>query len=237
MIIENLYFYDGLTNGMGCGVILVMPLGEELMKIYKIFLVVFLLFVSVYQHLAVAEDKISQKEIKSNKSESSWEAAKQKLEILKDGELSEEEECQLMWDTLWTWSKKGELEARASLFMLTFPSASDVSVLFMPGSGDELSRRRNSIALAIYSTGTHQKYFQKISNMAFQMYLNDGFEGSSFLKCLKEQSREVCAQGAQGGLVPTFDVYAAEIDALIEQGMKPKCKIQHVPKQETENAR
>lgn len=173
----------------------------------------------------------------SDVSDDTWEASKKKLEILKDGELSEEEECQLIWDTLWTWSKKGELEARASLFMLNFPSASDVSVLFMPGSGDELSHRRNAIALAIYSTGIHQEYFQKISNMAFQMYLNDGFEGGAFLKCLKEQSREVCAQRAQGGLVPTFDVYAAEIDALIEKGMKPKCNIQHAPKQETENAR
>ncbi|MDD3020827.1 MAG: hypothetical protein PHX61_07595 [Alphaproteobacteria bacterium] len=194
------------------------------MNNYKIFLVVFLLFISVYQHLALAEDKVGQEEIKSNKPDSSWEAAKQKLEILKDSKLSEEEECQLIWDTLWTWSKNGNLEARGLLYRAVYLGWWGAPAILMPGrSGDVISLKRDWIILGIYSLEGYDE--RPVENGIIELFDNNNYKEKAFLGCLKDNPKKHCVQLSYTklNLVPTFEDYAAEVDALVEMGKKQKC--------------
>ncbi len=185
-----------------------------------LFLFVLSLFIS---SIAKAED------------DPAWLADKARLEKLSSENLSEEKECQVTWDILWNWAKKGNLEARADLFYYSFPAGLHAPQLYMPGLLDEISRNRHTIILGIHSLGVQldnklQPLYIEHSNKIFNRLLNYGLKGQGFLKCLTLYPREECAQLAQDrALVPKFDEYAAEIDALIAQGMKPKCFFRRGP--------
>lgn len=52
-----------------------------------------------------------------------------------------------------------------------------------------------------------------------------GFPGKSeiLLTCMEEQRTDCAALGVEKGLIPTFEQYAARIDAFIAAGMKSEC--------------
>lgn len=163
--------------------------------------------------------------------EHTWEQDKAFLEEISSKNLSEDKKCQTSWDILWSWSKRGNLEARATMFLYSFPVGAHAPVIVMPGAGDELARRRNSIILAVHSFGVsfkekeYQKTYLDQSSLIYNAFLNDPIEGRYFLECLKTGAKEKCINYAKNRLVPSFDKYAAEIDALMAQGMKPECHL------------
>lgn len=170
--------------------------------------------------------------------EQKWAAAKEQFESLWSAEIADKERCYRAWDILWSWSKKGNLQARALLFMLVYPRWSELPQMFLPGrSGDEVSGRRDALILGIHSMGVQYQgnnepaFSNEYSRENLLNTLLVGWpKGDSFLSCLKTEPTEFCVRYAtssgaviEAPLVPTFDNYAREIEALVAQGSQPHC--------------
>jgi hypothetical protein len=169
--------------------------------------------------------------------DSEWLADKARLEKLRSENLTNEELCQKTWDILWSWSKKGNLEARAWLFFLLLPPGSHADVLHMPGrSGDYLTKIRDGLILAAHSSGVeyeNKRYNERHYGITYSFFSEmpvKNIGGDTFLKCIALSQSKDCAQIAvDKKLVPSFENYAAEIDALLTQGMKPSCSFHRDP--------
>ena len=159
-----------------------------------------------------------------------WTRDQQHLKTVLTSLASDENKCIAIWDILWPWAKRGNLEARELLFSAVYPTAPDMISLELPGSaGDVLSRRRDAIILAVHTIGFHtgeesiDQNYESDSKHFYSAFLNDGGQGSAFLKCINTEPNNECAKRFVGILFPTFDRYAAQIDAFTKNGMKPRC--------------
>lgn len=176
---------------------------------------------------------------KAAEKDSVWQADKARLENLKSENISDEKRCQETWDILWSWSKRGNLEARATLFMLVYAERPGFPQMFMPGrAGDEVSIRRDAVILGTNSIGVQYAdpvrqgvYFER-SNELYNSFFKGWSKGDGFLQCLVESSGEHCSHVAKEfsgepvdktKLIPSFQEYSQEIDALLRQGMMPTC--------------
>lgn len=160
-----------------------------------------------------------------------WLSDKARLEKLSSdkAEMSDEERCQAIWDILWPWAIKDNLEARSYLFFLMAPPP-HMKPLLLPGNtGDSVTKFKDAIIMAVhsypYQFDTDMK--ETYQNVAHTLYQQAGFEQSSsgrkFLKCL-ENSENNCAEIAvQERLVPSFEEYAKNIDVFISAGIKSHC--------------
>ena len=165
-------------------------------------------------------------------SDPQWVADEARLETLIPSEkISDQERCLMLWNTWWPWAKKGNLEARAGLLAYVFPTASDSGILIPPGSaGDYVSQVRNALILganiASADSGQDKKLqdeYKDTFELLYKLYLNDGSRGSAFAECMKDRPPRECVYN-YGDLFPSFQQYAVQIDALVVQGMRPKCK-------------
>jgi len=162
---------------------------------------------------------------------STWAMDKALLENSHLKNVSQDKECKIVWDVLWKWAKKDNLEARAMLSVLSFPAGAHAPVIIMPGAGDELSRRRSAVTLSVHSFGVNlpnrdqQDIYEHQTSMYYSEFLNDNYEGKYFLSCLKSKSQKECIPYAKDRIVPSFAKYAAEIDALLASGMEPQCSL------------
>jgi|GEM_PF-3366602 len=151
--------------------------------------------------------------------------------------LLDSEKCQLNWDLAWPWAKRGNLQARAMIYaLLTIPKRQR---LVMPGlPTDDLSLFRDTIILYVHSLGFQYEDVvdEDILSVSGEMAaFHQGEIGrlysvpSARLRaCIKAaHSREAAQQCAEvavdEGIVPSFESYAAEVDALIAQGLRPTC--------------
>lgn len=174
--------------------------------------------------------------------DSTWLTDRARLDKLLSENITDEEDCRIRWNILWPWAKKGNLEARAILSMLTFTAWPLTPQIFLPGrSGDQLSSMRDAAILSIHSIGVRfddnnqQARYDSQSKTIYNEFLPNVAFGSIFQACLKEKPGEYCTRLASSyagdpirwKLIPTFKDYAAEIDALLAQGMKPHCLYLH----------
>lgn len=154
----------------------------------------------------------------------------QNLEWEKEVEQMYDLPCEERWDKLWSSAKQGNLIARAGILFLIAPPL-DGERIFLPGrTGDSISILRDSIILAVHSTGV--KYSVKQYNLAhaetvhtFYSYVPlKEFNGKDFFSCLKEKNTQECADIAvKDRLVPSFEDYANEIDMAMSNGKTVKC--------------
>lgn len=145
---------------------------------------------------------------------------------------SPDKACQATFDLVWSWAKKGDLEARADMSDMLYPSWPGLPQMFMPGrSQDKLSSNRDAIILRIHSLGVHfadendRRRYEQNSQVIYAP-IEGTAAGSRFWMCLESKKAEECrieAAAKEYKLVPTFEEYAAEIDFLIEHGYKPAC--------------
>ena len=160
----------------------------------------------------------------------SWSTDRKHVEgILKSGNV-DENLCQDAWGTLWSWAKRGNLDARAMLSFYLLPPPY-MSIILMPGrSSDYISRTRDALVVSTHSVGGHLDeqqeddfYYSLLTSLYSELpFRNIG--GAKVLMCLQEKRSSTCADVAvKAKLVPSFDVYAAEVDALVAQGLKAKC--------------
>ncbi len=181
----------------------------------NIFLSIFVLFsLIVVWSLSAKADEISG---------DTWETAKKKMESVTFGSMSDEAQCQFVWDTLWRWSKRGNVEARYNLFRFVYPGWPGLPHIMMPGRvGDEISLVRDSAILGVYS-------LEYRSDVDIESFLNETIgvvpAGQWFIQCIKEDSIKSCVRAAhsRANLIPSFEEYALEIDTLIAGGAKQKC--------------
>lgn len=153
-----------------------------------------------------------------------WSNDKIKLE-----ELVAQGKCDEYWPLLWPWAKKGELEARDILF-----TASAVQLhspeIYPPGRyGDSISHMRDILILMIHSMP--QTSISEENNEA-RRYLETSFiaelkntpRAKRFLQCWENDGSQKCSVIAvEDRLIPSWDSYASEIDALIDKGFKSIC--------------
>lgn len=154
-----------------------------------------------------------------------WEADMKRL-----GELgASQKDCDERWNILWPRAKKGNLEARLVLFMQLMPGPHQTG-LFPPGSTkDMLSAIRDGTIVAIHSVGNK---YEEMDRLLYGFYYElprifFGFsrEFEEFAQCAKEKRSQDCIKIAvDAHLVPTFEVFAEQIDALVAQGKKPTCR-------------
>ncbi|MCE7886884.1 MAG: hypothetical protein DYH13_05180 [Alphaproteobacteria bacterium PRO2] len=148
--------------------------------------------------------------------------------------LGQTTKCSEKWDVLWPLAKEGDLEARAYLTIYMFGIMHHPD-LCAPGGCDYASKLRNILIMAVHA-GDYEfpkteeyeflrEYFKTAFDYVFEIY-QLGYEngrGDKFMKCL-HQSKGSCAKIAvDEGIVPSFERYAVEIDALSGAGFKRKC--------------
>lgn len=151
------------------------------------------------------------------------------------------ETCQRLWDFVWPWAKRGNIEARGMLYtIMTLPRGS--SPLLPLASRDYISYMRYLIILQVHSAGVQylegaeedvKSIYTEMSKFhEKQLGFLDNLSGGNYMPCIKNattlQSTQNCTQIAEKqGLVPSFKDFASEVDAMIAQGLLPSCKELH----------
>jgi hypothetical protein len=161
-----------------------------------------------------------------------WSEDKIKLE-----KLTSEGKCDEYWDVLWPWAKQGNLEARRLLFIISAVQL-HMPEVYPPGrSGDLISHVRDIIILGLHSlpnqnSGTitdQDKIFietltEFITYYASAFQLNSASKAEKFMECWSKEKTQKCTKLAvDNGFIPSWESYSAEIDALIDKGMKSTC--------------
>ncbi|MCG7870491.1 MAG: hypothetical protein JAZ11_00125 [Candidatus Thiodiazotropha lotti] len=153
-----------------------------------------------------------------------WLADKARLES-----LTEENRCEEQWNILWKWAKRGNMQARSMIYFLMVPSP-DMAPIYAPGnSGDFMSSIKDIVVVAVHS----HDYRTSLSNddvyseAAYELYKQVGFDksfrGRKYLECVKAEKKDCAEVAVEEKLVPSFNDYAAQIDAFIAEGMTITC--------------
>ncbi len=140
--------------------------------------------------------------------------------------------CEQRWDYFWPLAKKGDLDARLALFwLLAFRLHMDE--IYPPGrSHDVVTLTRDIIILGVHSSGaTYLKAegAPDTNGLLISFLKTAGFsdphmQGNKFYNCFIKNPTPACTQIAlDEKIVPTFEDYAAEIDAAIAIGKNSTC--------------
>lgn len=134
--------------------------------------------------------------------------------VTSDQGISQDSEAS--WRELWPAAKRGDLGARAVLFL----SVGYDHIRLLPGSlpSDAVSKRADMLFLAIHSTGiddTEWGYRDAVTMLYDMANVSNMTGGKEFLECFETSYSPSCSQIAvEHGLVPSFDSYAAVVDQL-----------------------
>lgn len=146
-------------------------------------------------------------------------------------ELLKQHACDKVWATLWPWAKRGNMEARFLLFMLMVPPP-DADILFAPGNvGDYATTMRDALVMAVHSLefedgSSESKHYRDVKVNLFRSFGGEESpRAASFMACLNKDSSGCVEFAVKEKLVPSFDEYAAQIDALMENGMTGSCSV------------
>lgn len=141
----------------------------------------------------------------------------------------EEDRCSDFWDILWPLAKQGNREARSSLIVLLIPFP-HIDQIFAPGNeGDLISTLRDATIFGIhFAESLDGELLDIYSDTIFRLAQDMGFEhreeGKKYLACMKEKPFKNCANIAvNGGLIPSFESYAKQIDLFMVNGIKSSC--------------
>jgi hypothetical protein len=170
----------------------------------------------------------------------SWKEDVTRLEKLKNSGLDDEEQCQTKFDILWTHTKAGNLEALTGLVFYLW-GFMHMDNNYMPGHTDMVSVHRDRAIIAVYASAAEKEkddeekgytnYIKGLLSISLSEppNLDVGDKISKFLECYDgEKQPEKCIDLAvKEHLVPPWNVYVTEIDALIAKGYKPTCNYYH----------
>lgn len=135
-----------------------------------------------------------------------WVDAKSHLQAL------DKEDCSGVWDLLWPWAKKGNLEARVLLFNAMINDG-----VTPPGRVDYDFKKytHDALAMALYSygyDGTAADDFYRKAEVMWSVY-GKWPDLTPFRLCVVEAKSSTCvAHAVSAGFIPSFDEYAKEID-------------------------
>lgn len=169
----------------------------------------------------------------------SWKEDITRLEALEKSELDDYVQCQTKFDILWAHSKAGNLEARTYLMFYLW-GFMHMDHNFMPGHTDMVSFQRDRAIVAVHAIAAREEKGDGTDFMKDFLFLGlsenlrfnvDNYSSKidKFLQCYDEEPQaDKCVDLAvKEGLVPPWEVYVAEIDALIAKGYKPTCEYYH----------
>jgi hypothetical protein len=145
-----------------------------------------------------------------------WLEDRVKLEELTSSQHISEENCQAVWNILWSWAKKGNMEARSGILGVMYAFG-----LEFPGrSGDTVSRMRDAVILGVHSVGSEPDEF--VDNFISGIR---GYPGSDkFLECIHTNRSQECVNIlVENRVVPSFEDFASEVDMLMASGKKVSC--------------
>ncbi|WP_421724794.1 hypothetical protein [Bauldia sp.] len=143
-----------------------------------------------------------------------WEEASALWERLLD-----EGDCASAWDLAWSWAKAGSAQARTDL-----ASAIALFGYNPPGDpGDRYSTLRHALILVVY-TDFHDEKLNKEQYVSLLNYIVDEKIGDEnefsptqiFRSCVfdKDNMKECQSYAINIGLVPEFEYYARQVDAI-----------------------
>lgn len=160
-----------------------------------------------------------------------WLAEKERFKNV----ITNENRCYETWNVLWPWAKKGNLEARAMLFVAITPFM-HIGAVAVPGNnGDSITTMRDSLIMAVHSEGykggdSERAFMNALNEFRQSIYkgfaLNSYSSGREFLECVQKKKQGCSTIAVTEGLVPSFEDYAREKDALMQQGMKGLCRLE-----------
>lgn len=135
------------------------------------------------------------------------------------------ERCEAIWKVVWPLAKAGNKEARFGILM----SVTLGHFGLAPNYRDKVSSSRIFLILALHSFGAQSlaKDAQRAAG-TYPSFLSDYpfmKDDIKFAECVTRGQTPECARVAvDDHLIPSFDDFAKEIDALIEAGTAPLCK-------------
>ena len=137
--------------------------------------------------------------------------------------------CQERWDTLWTWAKRGNLQARAGLFAY---EAGMIHVhFFRPHfKEDKKAGRHAGVFLAIHQLGYKDDSSRQADEWPTGYYMEAVKKwkhpaAPKVFACYKENPSPKCTEIAiKEGVVQEFAAFAKYLDGKISEGAKPYCE-------------
>lgn len=141
--------------------------------------------------------------------------------------LLKEHACDKVWKTLWPWAKRGNMEARFLIFMLMVPPP-DADILYAPGnSGDYATTMRDALVMAVHSFDFEEESRERAdyARTALSMFSGKSGRWERFARCARSGKRGCGDIAVKDKLVPSFEDYALQIDALMDKGMTGSCLV------------
>lgn len=145
-------------------------------------------------------------------------------------------DCAKYWDILWPKAKAGDMEARWYIYFLMV-SPPHMDIMFAPStSQDYVSKMRSAIITAAHaydysaenSSDEHEKQvIEDYREIAILLFKDAGFSETrreKFMACVTEGKQKCTHLAVEEHLVPSFEDYAKEIDALMAKGIKSTCE-------------
>lgn len=146
----------------------------------------------------------------------SWEQDKKTIyALMKEQPVN----CARLWDAVWPWFKKGEVEVVQGLMM----GQDGWGVVMLPLSVSQYQNRAERYAMSIYLQLAQDGMLRtslspKITNVSLKT-------ADEYLACIQSHSEMDCAETAVAqGDVPRFDDFVSVIDARVGAGHKAMCK-------------
>lgn len=149
-----------------------------------------------------------------------WQSAKKEMrKKLDESDQSQEAYCDIIWDTVWSWAKKGNLEARGMLAVEFFMNGRR-----MPGHYDWTTAYRDTVILSVYATGSTDDMFIATKDSFYLTFPKYDLPYKELFSCLKTHNDDRCIKLAiEKKVIPSFSDYAQEIDDQIAKGKRSIC--------------
>ena len=139
-----------------------------------------------------------------------------------------QEECQRVWNELWSKAKKGDNEALFSLFIAIAPPP-DMQRIIVPGSsGDLVSTLKDITIVSVHSYEymsnlPEENAYRSMAKHLYEQTFSQSARGKKFLQCVNNKSQDCAKLAVQENLVPSFEEYAKKIDFYVSAGFKSSC--------------
>lgn len=132
--------------------------------------------------------------------------------------------CQERWDILWSWAKKGNLQARNGLLATLSPWTPFTRTPLAPDDDSQTVWVR--VLLAIHQLGYREDAAIDLEKTVLDHIGTWKHKGvARFEACYRKNPSPDCtAIAVEEGMVPAFDVFAKQVDARIAAGAKPVCR-------------
>ncbi|WP_343847388.1 hypothetical protein [Bowmanella denitrificans] len=136
----------------------------------------------------------------------SWEESKNEaLRSVNSGD------CATAWNIIWPWARDGKTEARSLLATGIYSAG-----ITPPGSKDAITLLRHTFILSVHGSVNGDAATLELLHSLLNTELLADMGGKPLQRCLStnRQPGDCIADAVNAGLVPDFQDYALEIDAL-----------------------